>query len=277
MRSRRVPRELGDVLHYFIPELGAGGGIDESAPALSVPLLGRDVVRAALLWNLAVEAARQGARAALVTPAAGPNAPWPGDRRQPLGVDVIEVAGDEPSALARAAEAASLQPASLDAPPLVLAAVPAPWLAKGADAGALLRWVVALVRPDESEADETWGVLEAVAAQDPRARLGAVIFGVRSLAEARASFEKLAARVERELARPLASYGVLIDDVELSRSIVTRRPIALVHPTSPAARALADVASLCLADASERGGPEPAVGAERGTGRPVAERGATLV
>jgi hypothetical protein len=270
-----VPRDLGDVLHYFIPELEETGGASEgSAAPLSVPLLGRDVVRAALLWNLAVEAARQGARATLVTPAVAQDTPWPGAGRHPLGVDVIEVVGDEPSALARSAEAAARPaPAALDLPPLVLAGVPAPWLAKGADAGALLRWVVALVRPDESEGDEIWSVLEAVAAQAPRARLGAVIFGVRSLGEARCTFERLAVRVERELSRTLASYGVLIDDVELSRSIVTRRPIALVHPASAAARALADVASLCLADASERPDPERCVA---NAVAPAAERDSDL-
>jgi hypothetical protein len=267
-----VPRELGDVLHYFIPELEEGSeATDPSAPALAVPLLGRDVVRASLLWNLAVEAARQGARATLVAAAAGADAPWPSAGLQPLGVDVIEVAGDEPSALARSAEAAAQSAAAArTGPSLVLAGVPAPWLAKGADAGSLLRWVVALVRPEESESQETWSVLEAVAVQAPRARLGAAIFGVRSLAEARRTFERLAARVERELSRTLASYGVLIDDVELSRSIVTRRPIALVHPASAAARALADVASLCLADASERSAPGPST---RGAGVPGAGLG----
>ena len=244
-----MPRELGDVLHYFIPEIEETEGAPDGGVApLAVPLLGRDLVRAALLWNLAVEAARQGARATLVTPIGADEAPWPSGTPQPLGVEVLGVAGDEPAGLARAAESATRH-ASRGARRLVMAGVPAPWLAKGADAEALLRWVVALVRPDEREGDETWSVLEAVGTQSPHAQLGAVIFGVRSLGEARRAFERLAARVERELARTLISYGVLIDDVELSRSIVTRRPISLVHPASAAARALADVAALCLADA----------------------------
>jgi len=255
-----VPRELGDVLHYFIPELEAGESPpDAAATALAVPLLGRDLVRAALLWNLAVEAARQGARTTLITPVAAEDAPWPSAAPQPLGVEVLAVAGDEPEALARAAELAA-RPTAREARRLVLAGVPAPWLAKGADAEALLRWVVALVRPDEREGEETWNVLEAVGAQAPHAQLGAVIFGVRSLGEARRTFEKLALRVERELARTLTSYGVLIDDVELSRSILTRRPIPLVHPTSAAARALADVAALCLADAPASERSEPSLG-----------------
>jgi hypothetical protein len=240
-----MPRDLEDVLHYLLPDAGPPA---PETPLLAVPLLGRDLVRCALLWNLAVEAARQGARVSLVVPEGRGTAPWPEAGRGPLGVEVIEVPGEGPAELARAAEAA----AGTSAPRalrLVLVGVPAPWLAKGADAAALLRWVVCLARPDERESDESLALLRAVLEQAPRAQLGATVFGVRSLLEARRSFEGLAARVERELERPLASYGVLIDDVQLSRSIVARRPVALAQPTSSAARALADVASLCLADA----------------------------
>src|SRR5262249_30686772 len=78
LSESRVPRELRDVLPYFTPELEAGeSSPTASAPPLAVPLLGRDMVRAALLWNLAVEAARQGAQATLVTPVAAEDAPWP--------------------------------------------------------------------------------------------------------------------------------------------------------------------------------------------------------
>jgi len=253
-----VPRDLGDVLHYFLPEVeGAPQPARGGAALLSIPLLGRDLVRAALLWNLAVEAARQGARVTLLAPSGADCAAWPGAGRGPLGIDLVEVPGEEPADLARAAEASAAQ-AGDDG--LVLAGVPAPWLAKGADAGALLDWVVALVRPDDRERDEGWAVLEAVASQAPHARLGAAVFGVRSLAEARHTFESIAARSERELGRELASYGVLIDDVQLSRSIVTRRPIALSQPASAAARALADVASLWLADARIASGGNPPLG-----------------
>lgn len=242
-----MPRDLGDVLHYFLPELeGVPEPTRAGAALLSIPLVGSDLVRAALLWNLAVEAARQGARVTLLAPRGAECAAWPGAGRGPLGVELVEVAGEEPAELARAAELAAAQ---AGAERLVLVGVPAQWLAKGADAGALLDWVMALVRPDDREREEGWGVLEAVASQAPRARLGAAVFGVRSLAEARHTFESLAARSERELGRELTSYGVLIDDVQLSRSIVTRRPIALSQPASSAARALADVASLWLADA----------------------------
>jgi hypothetical protein len=92
-----LPRDLDDVLHYFlpVPERTDGPSQEpalrsasprcasadsvgllapvrarESAPValpiLTVPVASRDVVRAAFAWNLTVELARLGARAILV-------------------------------------------------------------------------------------------------------------------------------------------------------------------------------------------------------------------
>ena len=83
-----MPRDLGDVLHYFFREdAGRGPAPPEppvatapraALPVIATPLSERDVVRAALLWNLAVEIARQGASASVVAPAEGDtSALWP--------------------------------------------------------------------------------------------------------------------------------------------------------------------------------------------------------
>jgi hypothetical protein len=133
----------------------------------------------------------------------------------------------------------------------VLAAVPVASLHEQAEPGPLLRRVLLLARPDERELVEIWAALETISARAPGARIGACVFGVRTLADARRAFEGLAALAELEFERTITSYGVLIDDVHLSRSIVTQRPIVLAHPGSPAARALADVATMLLADARE--------------------------
>ena len=60
-----MARELGDVLHYFLderpgdPEMSAARAPPNSAPPMiAVPLGASDVVRAAFVWNLAVEIAR---------------------------------------------------------------------------------------------------------------------------------------------------------------------------------------------------------------------------
>ena len=245
-----MARELQDVVHYFLPPPVAAERPRGPAHLLSVPLAPRDVVRLALLWNLAVEAARQGARVALIVPGAGRCAPWLRPGSGPLGIEVTEVEADQLSALADAARIAAAQIATRKGgPPLVLVAVPVAWLRSDADASPLLDRVLLLTRPEERELLETWTALAAISERSPRARIGVSLFGVASVADARRAFEGLAALTELELARPLVSYGVLVDDVHLSRSIVSQRPIALSQPAALAARALTDVAAMLLEDA----------------------------
>ena len=70
------------------------------------------------------------------------------------------------------------------------------------------------------------------------------VHGVRSIEEARWTFLELAASCEQELGRPLTSYGLLLDDLDVYRGIVERRAVGLCRPRSRAARALRDVARL---------------------------------
>jgi hypothetical protein len=259
-----MPRELADVLHYLLPESEQDGSAAQQASrpprgsrpgsepegraVLWVPLAPHDVVRGALVWNLAIEGARQGSTVRLVSPAAAPCASWPPPGRGPLGIETVAVDGGGVAGLARAAAAAP--PAGGAGPTaLTLVGVPIDWIQGGAAEEADVDWLLLLARPDERDLLEAWTVLEAVAQRAPGARIGVSIFGVRSLADARRTFDGLAALADLELARELVSYGVLIDDVHLSRSIVAQRPIALAQPSSPAARALADVAGMLLADA----------------------------
>jgi hypothetical protein len=257
-----VARVLGEVFHYMIPEPGsASSGSAAPPPLVCVPLWPRDVVRGALVWNLAVEAARQGASVSLVAPSAATCSSWPPPGCGPLGVELAEVAATDLDAFAEAALGVARRAAGrAGRAALSLATVPAAWLRADASARRFVRWVLLLTRPDERDLLETWGVLESVAAQAPWARLGACVFGVRSLADARHAFEGLAALAELELERQIVSYGVLIDDVHLSRAIVTRRPIPLAQPGCAAARALSDVASMLLEDARTEAASGPAHG-----------------
>jgi hypothetical protein len=253
-----VARDLGDVLHWFAPELGGAGlppGAAEAAadplPSLiGIPLPCGDVVRGALVWNLAVEVARRGVRTGLVSARALGLVPgWAAAGSGPLGIESLQPAGDDPPELARAAQDV-LRRQAARGPALVLAALPPAWLSKGADAAPLLRWTLSLVRPDQGDARDTWTALEAIATQAPGARLGVAIFGVRSIDEARRCFERLAEATERRLDQPLVSYGVLADDVHLSRALLTGRPVVLARPQAASARALAEVADLLLGDAA---------------------------
>ena len=118
-----MPRDLADVLHHFIPESGPGGshgsgletvrsevekgrgdGRKAALPIVGVPVGERDVVRAAFTWNLAVEVARAGARAAVVTPFTDTaSALWPEESTGPLGADVVLVPATNLGQLYRAA------------------------------------------------------------------------------------------------------------------------------------------------------------------------------
>ena len=240
-----MPRELGDVLHLFAPELAGVDPVAASAPQplVGVPLSHADRTSLALLRNLAVETARQGTGVSLLAPPA-----LDGDAHPLVGVAQQRV-DDDPTALSRGAEQA-LRGAPRFERSFVFAAFPNAWLAKASDLGALLRWVLVFVRPDEAALADAITSLEAVAGLAPQARLGVTVHGVQSVTEARDCFEHLALRIERRFGSTLTSYGVLVDDVRLSRSIVTGRPIPLTSPHSASARALADVASLLLADAS---------------------------
>jgi hypothetical protein len=237
-----MARELGDVLHLFAPELA--GPESAVAPIVGVPIARPDPTAVGLLRNLAVETARKGARVSLLAPPALADDETP----SPGGFATPAVDDDDPAALARSAEQAWRSAPRFERA-FVLAAFPSAWLAKASEVSALLRWTLVFVRPDEASLTEATWALEAIATQSPAARLGVTVHGVRTITEARDCFEHLALRIERRLGSPLTSYGVLIDDVRLSRSIVTGRPISLASPQSSAARALADVAALLVADA----------------------------
>jgi MinD-like ATPase involved in chromosome partitioning or flagellar assembly len=80
--------------------------------------------------------------------------------------------------------------------------------------------------------------------------VGVTIHGVRSIDQARETFDMLASALERDPGRSVVSYGLLLDDLDVYRAIVNRRPIGVIHPQSRASRALADVARLLLEDAA---------------------------
>ena len=262
-----MPRDLGDVIHYFIPEaadqrapadplptadepVAAGErphrlGVS-SLPIVTVPVENSDVLRAAFIWNLAVEIARLGATATLVEPDdPAASTLWTMPGRGPLGAELVLVDGGNAGALYDAA--AEIARSGSGRPGIVLACAPSAWLLDDKTPPELLRWALLLCEPDADGLARTRSTALAWRRRAPGARLGVTIHGVRRVAEARAAFDDLS----KPGPLPLTSYGLLVDDLHVYRAIVARRPIGLAHPQSPAARALGDVARLLLEDAKE--------------------------
>lgn len=229
------PRDLGDVLHWFLDPPAAPAAEDGGAPpgVFVVAIGARDVLRAAFAWNLAAALAERAPGAALVTraPQAG-GLRWPGAGPARL----VAVAAPEPAALAAAAREAAaggapvltcIAPEALE----VDAAVPAP------GARSLL-----FATPEDVEHDTAGRRIDALRARWPAIAPGAVVHGVSDLAAARRAFERLAARTERRHGVPLASYGLLLDDLDVYRSVVEGEPLVRSRPAGRTARALRDVA-----------------------------------
>jgi len=260
-------RELGDVLHYYLPtptENGAEGadpdglrplatGPDRPAalPIVALPIDEGDVVRAAFAWNLTVEMARFGASASLLAPLAKrPNAIWPEEGSGPVGAEVVLPPADGLGALTRAAlDVAVTRAADSRDGGIVVVCVPPRWLRDPHDGRALLRWVLMLATTEARDLLETYALAKQVLTASPETRVGITIHGARRVTDAEHAFNHVASVTAKHLGRTPVSYGLLVDDLHVYRAIVARRPIGLEHPQSRAARALRDVAHLVLADA----------------------------
>lgn len=268
-----MPRDLGDVLHYFLPQNEVGAppssrserprSLDgptprpdrpAALPIIALPLGESDVVRAAFAWNLAVEVARQGASATLLAPANPEPSPlWPEPGQGPVGAEVVLSEARNFGDLNRMAlDIAVGRAADSNDGGVVLVTVPPPWFFDAGDGRALVRWVLLFTAVEMRDLQETYSLAKRIIAANSEARVGVTIHGVRRVGEAEGAFHHLADVAARHLEHPLTSYGLLVDDLHVYRAIVSRRPIGLEHPQSRAARALRDVARLLLDDARKQ-------------------------
>ena len=249
--------------HFFLPEGGEAVERRRSSmtsprrdrpaalPILALPIGARDVVRAAFAWNLTVEIARLGASATLLAPFdADLAALWPESGSGPVGAEIVQTKARDLIELGRdALDVAVARAAETDEPGVVVVRVPPDWL-YGESAGPhLVRWMLLLSTDDPRDLAETYALAKRLFALEEGARVGVTIHGVRRVDDARRAFERLSRVTTRYLGRAPRSYGLLVDDLHVYRAIVSRRPIGLEHPQSPAARALRDVAELILEDA----------------------------
>lgn len=236
-----MARELADVLHHF---LGETASADRLGPA-TLALLSEpdDAFAVAAAWNLANELARQGFAVGWVTSLADEEL-LPADATPGL-TRLLAPNADLPG-LARAAAEAGAKLAAARTPGLVLVRVPPAWIAPSSAADRLLAWTLQLVAPGGETLARC--IARRVFSACPSARIGVTFHDVRSVTEAGHAFDALARGVLLEGDARLASYGVLLDDAELYRSLLARRPLALLRPGSRAQRAAADVAALLRAD-----------------------------
>jgi hypothetical protein len=249
-----MARGLGDVLHLFDPDLAPAtrGGL-RAEPDVDLPLVGiaapaGDLLGLGIAFNLAVELARRGARASLVLRAAGtPLAAE--DEQAALGARLVLLGSADPAVLVRRARELARSPDLRGAGGLVLACLGPDELCAALERGEVER-VLLLAGPERARLRQTEALARRLLAAQPDAEIGVTVHGVRSVAEAREAFERLAGAIERDLGRSLVSHGLLVDDLALYRSLVERRPVATSRHQSPAARALADVARLLVEEAA---------------------------
>jgi hypothetical protein len=253
-----VPRDLEDVLHFFLPveerlDRSARARAPVALPILTVPVGSRDVVRAAFAWNLTVELARLGARAVLVAPEdPAAAALWPEPGRGPLGSQVVYAAATDLVALGHAAlDAAISGAADASEGGVVVVCVPPDWLVHGGAVRPLLRWLLLFGTPEKMDLREAYALLKLAHRRGSDPIVGLVIHGVRRLRDAESAYGHVANVASRHLGRSPRSYGLLADDLDVYRAIAAGRPIGLEHPQSRAARALRDVAHMLWGDAQK--------------------------
>jgi hypothetical protein len=236
-----MARELADVLHHFLGEASPG---ERAAPAtLALLSEAEDAFAVAVAWNLAHELARLGLAVAWVTSLADEDL-LPPDATP--GVTRLLSPAQDLAGLARAAGEAAAKLAR--GPGLVLVRVPPGWIAPGTAADELLAWTLQLSAPESSLRSHTIAVTSRVFAACPSALLGVAVCDVRGVREAGLAFDALARECAGRSDAPLTSYGVVLDDAELYRSLLARRPLALLRPDARATRSVADVARLLRAD-----------------------------
>lgn len=274
-----MARELSDVLDYFLPgretpetrvdptrpdaaeraqELGFRGLVP-----LAVPVAERDVVPVAFVWNLAIEIARAERRAILLVPEEPTLQPLreclptPASSAAGVGPEFVFSGADDLGALAR--DARDLGALPHDArelgrgprgrgPALAPTLVPTRWIRPDPDGAPLLQHPVLFATPEASSLYASQALLERIFEAAPAAEPGVTIHGVDSIHEAERTFERLSLRCENSLGRPLRSYGLLLDDLQVYRAAVERRPVTAAKPNSLASRALTDVARLLIED-----------------------------
>ena len=238
-----MARELADVLHHFLGDAAARACVDASCVALLAEP--DDTLAVGVAFNLAHELARLGLSVAWVTSPSDeellPQDATPGPLRL---LSQAQCLAD----LSLAASEACAKLAATQAGSLVLLRVPPSWIVPSEAAARLLGWTLQLVGPDAHARGAGLRLAERVHHCQPKARLGVAVHDVRSVREAEGAFAALDRAFALRREASLTSYGLLLDDTEIYRSLLARRPLREARPATRAASALADIARLLRTD-----------------------------
>lgn len=265
-----MPRDLADVLHYFMPEIAdetpSGSRISASNPVafetderepresgrpaalpiVAVPVSDQQIVGASLISGMADQIAALGGDATILTPVT-PNA-----RRLFLrscfesnGARMQTTRADNLSALYSAAiELSEVRGGDAESGGVVLVRVPPGWLRGAEDASELLDWLLLLSATDTRSLADTYALAAWVLGENAKAEIGITIYGAEDRREAEVAFGTLARSVEQRLGLSVSSYGLLVEDLDVYRAIVTGRALGQSNPQSIAATGLREAAKL---------------------------------
>ena len=229
----------------------ARGGRPAALPILAVPVGERDVVRAAFVWNLAVEIARLGASATLIAPSPPEPSPiWPEAGPGPVGAEVVLTPADGLAQLHRAAlDLAVARAADSADGGLVLVCVPPAWLGRPAMGARCCAGSCCSHRRNASTCSRPTASPSACSRRATRR-------GSASRSTAPAASRKRRARSCTSRGSPRATSAAISRATGCSSTISTSIALSCRGdrsdssiPQSRAARALRDVARLLLEDA----------------------------
>lgn len=266
-----MPRDLADVLHYFMPELtgedpvsapaipalnSAGEAtnernsrVDELAtalPIIAVPIAEQQIVCASLVSGMADHIAALGGDATILTPNT-PNARvlFLRSSVESDGARVQTTRAESLSALYSAAvELSETRGGDSEAGGVVVVRVPPSWLRGAEDASDLLDWMLLFSATDARSLADTYALAAWALGENAKAEIGVTIYGAEGRREAESAFGALARSVEQRLGLSVASYGLLVEDLDVYRAIVTGRALGRSNPQSLAADGLREAAKL---------------------------------
>lgn len=268
-----MPRDLADVLHYFMPELGGDDpppsqldspavatrppapdpdstshseALKDALPLAAVPIGEHEIVRASLVLSLADEVAALGGDTTVLTPnTADARRLFPSAALESTNARVKTTRADNLSSLYSAArELAAVRGASATNRGVILVRIPPMWLRGAHEASELLDWLLLFSATDSRSLADTYAVAAWVLGENPKAEIGVTIHGAEDHRSAEEAFGALARNVEQRLGRTLANYGLLVEDLDLYRSLVSSASLCRTGRRSLAAAGLREAAKL---------------------------------